>query len=169
MFVIGTSAYYRPISKLFIDILHCNWKKICIIIQIKSDLLELFYLAFYIARYRWILWDLYFYFISWMTVIINMKPAQPWMLAHLKIIWQFHAHPVHQKVSRFLGPRYIGTIEEKKNLTLCKHRFPCNTLTHSINEDLLNIKRKGDPEVSYPFSYVRYHWNPEPGSMCIEP
>jgi hypothetical protein len=29
-----------------------------------------------------------------------------------------------------------------------QHRFPCNTLTHSINEDLLNIKRKGDPEVS---------------------
>jgi hypothetical protein len=27
---------------------------------------------------------------------------------HLKIIWQFHAHPVHQKVSRFFGPRYIG-------------------------------------------------------------
>ena len=26
----------------------------------------------------------------------------------LKIIWQFHAHPVHQKVSRFFGPRYIG-------------------------------------------------------------
>jgi hypothetical protein len=48
-----------------------NWKNLCILIQIKSDLLELFYLAFYIARYRWILWDLYFYFISWMTVIIN--------------------------------------------------------------------------------------------------
>ena len=30
------------------------------------------------------------------------------MLAQLKIIWQFHAHPVHQKVSRFLEPRYIG-------------------------------------------------------------
>jgi hypothetical protein len=30
------------------------------------------------------------------------------MLAHLKIIWQFHAHPVHPKVSRFFGPRYIG-------------------------------------------------------------
>ena len=30
------------------------------------------------------------------------------MLAHLKIVWQFHAHPVHQKVSRFFGPRYIG-------------------------------------------------------------
>jgi hypothetical protein len=30
------------------------------------------------------------------------------MLANLKIIWQFHAHPVHQKVSRFFGTRYIG-------------------------------------------------------------
>jgi hypothetical protein len=30
------------------------------------------------------------------------------MLANLKIIWQFHAHPVHQKVSRFFWPRYIG-------------------------------------------------------------
>ena len=30
------------------------------------------------------------------------------MLANLKIIWQFHAPPVHQKVSRFFGPRYIG-------------------------------------------------------------
>jgi hypothetical protein len=27
-------------------------------------------------------------------------------------------------------------------------------VTHSTNEDLLNIKRKGDPEVSYPLSYV---------------
>jgi hypothetical protein len=54
------------------------------------------------------------------------------------------------------------TVEEKKNSTLCKHRFPSNTLTHSTNEDLLNIKRKCDPEVSYPLSYVRYHWNLEP-------
>ena len=30
------------------------------------------------------------------------------MLTNLKIIWQFHTHPVHQKVSRFFGPRYIG-------------------------------------------------------------
>ena len=30
------------------------------------------------------------------------------MLANLKIIWQFHAHPVHQKVSRIFGPRNIG-------------------------------------------------------------
>ena len=55
---------------------------------------------------------------------------------------------------------YILTKKGKK-LTLCKH-VPCNTLTHSTNEDLLNIKRKGDPEVLYPLSYVRYHWNPEP-------
>jgi hypothetical protein len=50
----------------------------------------------------------------------------------------------------------------KKKSMLCKYLFPCNTLTQSINEDLLNIKRKSDPEVSYPLSYVRYHWNPEP-------
>jgi hypothetical protein len=30
------------------------------------------------------------------------------MLTNLKIIWQFHTHPVHQKVSRFFGLRYIG-------------------------------------------------------------
>jgi hypothetical protein len=29
------------------------------------------------------------------------------------------------------------------------------SVTHSTNEDLLNIKCKGDPEVSYPLSYVR--------------
>ena len=31
------------------------------------------------------------------------------MLANLKIIWQFHAHSVHQKVSRFLGRDISGT------------------------------------------------------------
>ena len=30
------------------------------------------------------------------------------MNARLKIIWQFHAHPVYQKVSRFVEPRYNG-------------------------------------------------------------
>jgi hypothetical protein len=30
------------------------------------------------------------------------------MLANLKIIWQFHAHSVHQNVSRFFGQRHIG-------------------------------------------------------------
>ena len=34
---------------------------------------------------------------------------------------------------------------DKKNSTHCKH-VPCNTLTHSTNEDLLNIKRKVDPK-----------------------
>ena len=33
----------------------------------------------------------------------------------------------------------------KKILTHCKH-VPCNTLTHSTNEDILNIQRKGDPK-----------------------
>ena len=35
----------------------------------------------------------------------------------------------------------------KKISTHCKN-VPCSKLTHSTNEDLLNIKRKGDPEVS---------------------
>jgi hypothetical protein len=38
--------------------------------------------------------------------VYNMKQARPWMLANMKIIWQFHAHPMHQKVSRLFGPRY---------------------------------------------------------------
>jgi hypothetical protein len=38
----------------------------------------------------------------------NMKQAWPWMLTNLKLVWQFHAHPVHQKASRLFGPRYIG-------------------------------------------------------------
>ena len=33
----------------------------------------------------------------------------------------------------------------KKQSVHCKH-VTCNTLTHSTNEDLLNIKRKGDPK-----------------------
>ena len=33
----------------------------------------------------------------------------------------------------------------KKNSAHCKH-VPCSTLTHSTNEDLHNIKRKGDPK-----------------------
>ena len=34
---------------------------------------------------------------------------------------------------------------DKKKLTHCKHVL-CNTVSHSTNEDLLNIKRKGDPK-----------------------
>jgi hypothetical protein len=40
-----------------------------------------------------------------------MKPARPWMLAHLKIIWQFHAHPVHQKVTRSNGSSFACAYE----------------------------------------------------------
>ena len=38
-----------------VNVIKCLKKltKLCILIQIKSDLLELFYLAFYIARYRY--------------------------------------------------------------------------------------------------------------------
>ena len=43
-----------------------------------------------------------------LIIITNMKQARPWMVENLKIIWQSHAHPVNQKVSRFFGPRYIG-------------------------------------------------------------
>jgi hypothetical protein len=32
------------------------------------------------------------------------------MLAHLKIIWQFHAHPVHQSVEIFWAEIYWGRI-----------------------------------------------------------
>ena len=45
----------------------------------------------------------------------------------------------------------------KKFSTHCKH-VPCSTLTHSTNEDLLNIKRKCDLEISYPLWYVQYHF-----------
>jgi hypothetical protein len=41
-------------------------------------------------------------------IIIGLTPEPATlMLVNLKIIWQFHAHPVHQKVSRFFGSRYI--------------------------------------------------------------
>ena len=64
-------------------------------------------------------------------------------------------------VLRIFWQTWLHILTNKKKSTFYKH-VPCNTLTHSTNEDLLNIKRKGDPEVSYPLSYVRYHWNPEP-------
>ena len=48
--------------------------------------------------------------IIYVVYIFNMKQARPWMLANLKIIWiwQFHAHPVHQQVSRILGRDISG-------------------------------------------------------------
>jgi hypothetical protein len=38
---------------------------------------------------------------------------------------------------------WLHILMNKKQSAHCKH-VPCNTLTHSTNEDLLNIKRKGD-------------------------
>jgi len=79
------------------------------------------------------------------NISINMKQARPWMLANLKIICQFHAHPVHQnsveifwaEIYRgrlFLGSIAIVPIEDavlfeltstqKKNfLSVCQKRF----------------------------------------------
>ena len=36
-------------------------------------------------------------------------------------------------------------MNKKNSAPHCEH-VPCNTPTHSTNEDLLNIKRKGDPK-----------------------
>ena len=47
---------------------------------------------------------------------------------------------------------------DKKHSTHCKHVL-CSSLTHSTNEDLLNIKRKGDPK-SRTLSRTSDTWNP---------
>ena len=61
-------------------------------------------------------------------------------------------------VLRIFLQTWLHILMNKKKSTLCiLLHVLCNTLTHSTNEDLLNIKRKGDPGVSNPLSYVRYH------------
>ena len=47
-------------------------------------------------------------------------------------------------VLRIYWQTWLHMLMDKKNSTHCKH-VPYNTLTHSTNENLLNIKRKGDP------------------------
>jgi hypothetical protein len=42
------------------------------------------------------------------------------MLAHLKIIWQFHAHPVHQKVSRFFWDDFFFRAESSLIQSSCR-------------------------------------------------
>ena len=44
-----------------------------------------------------------------------------------------------------LWQTWLHILTDIKKSTHCKH-VPCNALTHSTNEDLLNIKRKGDPK-----------------------
>ena len=48
-------------------------------------------------------------------------------------------------VLRIFWQTWLHILTDKKNSAHCKH-VPCSTLTHSTNEDLLNIKRKGDPK-----------------------
>ena len=43
-----------------------------------------------------------------LTISCNMKQALPRILANLKIICRFHAHPVHQNNVDIFGPRYVG-------------------------------------------------------------
>jgi hypothetical protein len=46
------------------------------------------------------------------------------MLANLKIIWQFHAHPVHQKVSRYIGDEFcLGPILVSFNRTVIPYEI----------------------------------------------
>ena len=46
-----------------------------------------------------------------------MKQARPWMLANLKIIRQFHAHPVHSNsVDNFWAEIYRGRLFLRSNL-----------------------------------------------------
>jgi hypothetical protein len=82
----------------------------------------------------------------------NMKPARPWMLAHLKIIWQFHAHPVHQKVSRFFGPRYIGD-----NLFLGPNLVSFNLSRVLVTPQifLFDIKQKNPRDHEYQTTFNR--------------
>ena len=72
-----------------------------------------------------------------------MKPARPRMLAHLKIIWQFHAHPVHQKVSRYieddflLGPNLVSLNRAVVPYEISKVNFRVETkILVSMSEEI---------------------------------
>jgi hypothetical protein len=66
-----------------------------------------------------------------------------------------------QCIKFFFSHQYVQPCLSK-NPKYTFYTIKSSLMLHSTNEDLLNIKRKGDPEVLYPLSYVRYHWNPEP-------
>ena len=69
------------------------------------------------------------------------------MLAHLKIIRQFHFHPMHQKVSRFFGPRYIefntGESTRQGNLRHPRIRFQSFSLRGLPSQRTIVILPKG--------------------------
>ena len=120
-------------SWLFLIILDCSSIRPTVLaIWLKIAIYLLNCVQSYIVNYPWIF-------------ICERKRALDGIQCVLRIFWQTWLHKLMNK-----------TIS-----TLCKY-VTCNTLTHSTNEDLLNIERKGDPEVLYPLSYVRYYWNPEP-------
>jgi hypothetical protein len=64
----------------------------------------------------------------------NMKPARPWMLTHLKIIWQFHAHVVWYSWS--LG--FFCLISNKKIRGVTSTRL-------RLNETRFGPKNKSSP------------------------
>jgi hypothetical protein len=113
------------------------------------------------------------FLMHWMSVKLpdnfQMKPARH----ECSHIWKLSGNFI-KKCGDFLGRDILGTTffqshSIELSFLYSSYRFPRNTLTHSTNEDLLNIKRKCDPEVSYPLSYVRYHWNPEPYVIKVMP
>jgi hypothetical protein len=60
------------------------------------------------------------------------------MLTHLKIIWQFHAHPVHQKVSKFLGRDILGTTFLGPNLV----SFNRAVVPYEISKVIFRVETK---------------------------
>jgi hypothetical protein len=52
----------------------------------------------------------------------------------------------HFKYVKKLSNEKFLDIRELDENFLTYYNVPCSTLTHSTNEDLLNIKRKGDPK-----------------------
>ena len=57
----------------------------------------------------------------------NMKQARPWMLANLKIICQFHAHPVHQhSVDIFWAKIYRGWLFYRVESSLIQSNSRCS-------------------------------------------
>jgi hypothetical protein len=83
----------------------------------------------------------------------NMKPARPWMLAHLKIIWQFHAHPVN--------PNFWGISCEKSPFYAKKnHIFTgCTPPPSPESAPVLELRASGI-RITYLISRVYLKWSP---------
>ena len=67
----------------------------------------------------------------------NMKQARPWMLANLKIIWQFHAHPVHQNsVKNFVGRDISGVTFFFVPYEISKVNFHIKNILVSMSKEI---------------------------------